>query len=241
MQRDGSADGKKRDKKEKKDKKDKKKSKKKKSKKKDRGRENIRKDSGTNTEIQNKDSNIEHKKAQRDSQISPQNHKLTEKTQKDDEPSKKTPEKEPPKSPEITKIESKPVNNNNNPNSAYKKVKTTTSMTFPKTNYKRDCTKNMSYYDIKEEKTKIKMRIIIPEYIVSHLHQRENFLRDLETKNKCKFAFIDDRENQVSTCEGIKGQLVQFGGSLKRVMKAINELISEIKVIEQELNGKRKS
>jgi hypothetical protein len=141
------------------------------------------------------------------------------------------------KTPE--KIESKSPNKSN---SECKKVKQTTPlMTFPKSNYKRDCTKNMSYFDTKDQRSKIKMRIIIPEYIVSHLQQKEHFLKDLETKNKCKFAFIEDRENCVSTCEGIKGQLVQFGGSLKRVMNAIQELLSGIKTIEQELNGKRKS
>ena len=114
-------------------------------------------------------------------------------------------------------------------------------MTFVKSNYKRDCTKNMSYFDTKDDKMKMKMRIIIPDYICFYLEQKENFLKDLESKNKCKLALIDDRESRVSTCEGIKGRIVQFGGSLSKIMDAIQDLLTEIKSIEQELNGKRKS
>lgn len=114
-------------------------------------------------------------------------------------------------------------------------------MKFGQPGYKRDCTKNTSWFDTQDLKTKIKIRIVIPDYIGPHLQRKNNLLGRIESEHGCKLAFVADTESRVSTCEGIKGSLVQFAGEMPQVMSAMRALLEEIIDTEQELNGKRKS
>lgn len=120
-------------------------------------------------------------------------------------------------------------------------VKNNSPPLFPNSNYKRDCTKNIGFYDSKSEQMKVKFRVIIPEYINPHLHREKDFISELEEDHKCKISFLTDLESNISTCEGIKGQLVQFAGSLDGVSSAMKNLTKKIMKIEQRLNGRRKS
>lgn len=107
--------------------------------------------------------------------------------------------------------------------------------------YKRDCTKNISWLDTSDGDTKVKLRIVIPDYIGPHLQRKDNLLGRIEARHGCKLAFVADTESRVSTCEGIKGRLVQFAGRLPEVLGAMQSLLEEVIRTEHELNGKRKS
>ena len=127
------------------------------------------------------------------------------------------------------------------PKESSPKVANNVPQNYAKTNYKRDCTKNMSYYDTREQHTKISIRVIIPDYVRAHLQREGDLFARFESKYNCKLAFVTDSESRVSTSEGIKGQLMQFVGTLDNSMMAVKGLYQEIVTIEEQLNGRRKS
>lgn len=217
-------------------KKKKKKSSKKKSKKKKKSSKN-----GEETK-ENLNENIASKNNFQTGQASPVKNK-----EKSQEPVQ---ESEPPKSPSQVSVKNKSQEKDASEEKRSEEAKErekkreqklNSLMTFGQANYKRDCTKNTSWFDTQDKKTKIKIRIVIPDYIGPHLQRKDNLLGRIESTHGCKLAFVADTETRVSTCEGIKGRLVQFAGKVPQVMSAMQGLLEEIIRTEQELNGKRKS
>ena len=112
---------------------------------------------------------------------------------------------------------------------------------YNKSHYKRDCTKNMSFYDTREKATKIKLRMVVPEYLIAPLQLETELARRCESKFNCILGSVADSESRLSTSEGIKGTLVQVAGSLENSMMAMRYVYQEIMVTEEQLNGRRKA
>lgn len=87
---------------------------------------------------------------------------------------------------------------------------------------------------------KLKVRMVIPEYLVPMLEENDELVRRLEQENRTRIAFSRDNETKVSTCEGVKGGLTNISGKLDNVMKTMQDLFLEIMTLEQQVNGKRK-
>ena len=112
---------------------------------------------------------------------------------------------------------------------------------IPQNNLKRDCTKNMTYFDTRDKVSKLKLRVVLPEYIVEYFQRDHLMLERLKKDNRVQLGFAKGREVQVTTAEGIKGCLVTIHGKIDDVNKTIHDLMLETILLEKNLNGERRA
>ena len=108
-----------------------------------------------------------------------------------------------------------------------------------KNKLKKDSTKNMSYTDKKDGAMNLRIRVVIPNYLVKYISENDQLIKKIEETYKTKCSFSDGPEVNVTTCEGIKGALVNFTGTLDNVMKSMQDIFLEIMLLENQINGKR--
>lgn len=94
--------------------------------------------------------------------------------------------------------------------------------------------------DTKEDKTKITQRIVIPNYLVSHLFKSDSKIRSIEQRWDCQIIASKADANNVNTSEGIPGRLVSLVGTPKSCSKAFYKICKEMIKLETMLNGTRK-
>lgn len=111
---------------------------------------------------------------------------------------------------------------------------------LPTFNMKRDCSKNMTFFDTKDKVTKLNLRIVLPEYLVNYFQRDRLMLERIRRDNRVRLSFEKGREVSVSTAEGVKGSLVTVHGKIDDVNKTIHDLMLETILLEKNLNGERK-
>ena len=98
----------------------------------------------------------------------------------------------------------------------------------------------MTYFDVERKETNMKVRVVVPDYLLPIIDKHGKLTHMLQDRFNTRLAVCRARNGHVTTCEGVKGALVNISGEVGAVVNTIQALFEEVAQTEQRINGKRK-